>query len=147
MKIKLILMAIVIVTPLVLITCTAPAQPDSKAWVEVSCDEFSGNHHINQTIEVKVGETVTVNLCSNPSTGFRWSEDAQISNSAILRQEDHKFVGPESEPPPPPGTPGQEVWTFNALEQGSSEIRLEYSQPWEGGGKGEWACTINVIVK
>ena len=147
MKIKLILMAIVIVTPLILTTCTAPAQPDSKVWVEVSCDEFSKNHHINQAIEVKVGETFTVNLCSNPSTGFRWSEDAQISASAILRQEDHKFVGHESEPPPPPGTPGQEVWTFNALEQGSCEIRLEYSRPWEGGEKGEWACTINVIVK
>ncbi len=96
-------------------------------------------------LEVQVGETFEVKLCSNPTTGFQWSEEAQISAPAVLQQEDHNFIGPESEPPP--GTPGQEVWTFEALKQGSSEIYLEYSRPWEGGEKGEWTCTVNVIVK
>ena len=65
----------------------------------------------------------------------------------VLKQENHEFVGPESEPPPPPGTPGQEIWTFEALKQGSSIIYLEYSRPWEGGEKGEWTLTVDVIVK
>ena len=86
-------------------------------------------------------------LCSNPNTGFQWSEEAQISDSVILKQEDHKFIGPESKPLPPPGTPGQEIWNFKALKQGSSEVYLEYKRPWEGGEKGEWTCTINVTVK
>lgn len=147
MKIKPILTGIVTATVLLLAACAAPARPSSKAWVEVSCDEFYDNHHINQPLEVQAGETFTVNLCSNPTTGFQWSEEAQISAPAVLRQEDHKFIGPESEPPPPPGTPGQEVWTFKALKQGSSEVYLEYSRPWEGGERGEWTCTVNVVVK
>ena len=147
MKIRPFLTAIVIAAPLVLAACTAPAMPTSKAWVEVTCDEFYDNHHINTMLEVQAGETFTVNLCSNPSTGFEWSEEAKISDPAVLKLEDHEFIGPESEPPPPPGTPGQEVWTFNALSQGSSKIYLEYSRPWEGGEKGEWTCTVNVVVK
>ena len=147
MKIKSILTVAVLSTALLLAACAAPAQPASKAWVEVTCDEFYDNHHINQILEVKAGETFEVKLCSNPTTGFQWSEEAQISVPAVLKQEDHKFIGPESEPPPPPGTPGQEIWTFQALKQGSSEISLEYSQPWEGGEKGEWTCTVNVVVK
>jgi len=146
MKIRLLLTPIVFATLLVLAACAVPGQ---KSWVEVTCAEFYDNHHINTMppLEVQVGETFTVNLCSNPSTGFEWSEKAQISDPAVLKLEDHEFIGPESEPPPPPGTPGQEVWTFKTLSQGSSTIYLEYGRPWEGGEKGEWACTVNVVVK
>ena len=144
MKIKPILMVTAIAVSMFLVACAAPGQ---KAWVEVSCDEFNDNHDINQMLEVQSGEIFEVNLCSNPTTGFQWLEEAQISDSVVLKQEDHKFIGPESEPPPPPGTPGQEVWTFKALKKGSSTIYLEYSRPWEGGEKGEWTCTVNVIVK
>jgi len=147
MKIKPILMLTAIAVSMILVACAAPGQPGSKAWVEVSCDEFYDNHHINTMLEVQAGETFEVKLCSNPTTGFQWSEKAQISDAAVLKQEDHKFIGPESEPPPPPGTPGQEIWTFKALKQGSSEVYLEYSRPWEGGEKGEWTCTVNVVVK
>lgn len=144
MKIKPILMLTAISVSMLLAACAAPGQ---KAWVEVSCDEFNDNNHIDQTLEVQAGETFEVKLCSNPTTGFQWSEEAEISDPAVLQQEDHKFIGPESELPPPPGTPGQEVWTFKALNKGSSSIYLEYSRPWEGGEKGEWTCTVNVIVK
>ncbi len=144
MKIKPILMLTAVAVSMLLVACAAPGQ---KAWVEVSCDEFNNNQHVNQMLEVKSGETFEVKLCSNPTTGFQWSEETQISNTAITIQESHEFIGPESEPPPPPGTPGQEVWTFKALQKGSSTIYLEYSRPWEGGEQGEWTCTVNVVVK
>ncbi|MFC2033282.1 protease inhibitor I42 family protein [Chloroflexota bacterium] len=127
-----------------LVACTAPSQ---EAWVEVSCDEFYDNHNINTILEVQVGETFDVKLCSNPSTGFQWSEDSQISDTIVLKQESHEFIGPESEPPPPPGTPGQEIWSFKALKKGSSTIYLEYSRPWEGGEKSEWTLAVDVTVK
>jgi len=134
-------------TIVVSIFLAACAAPDQKARVEISCDEFNINHNIDQMLEVQAGETFEVKLCSNPTTGFQWSEEAQINNPAILKQVDHNFIGPESEQPPPPGTPGQETWTFKALQQGSGKIYFEYSRPWEGGEKGEWTCTIDVIVK
>ena len=144
MNIKSILMLTAIVVSILLVACAAPGQ---KAWVEVSSDEFNDNHHINQVLEVQTGGTFDVKLGSNPTTGFQWSEEAQISDTAITIQEGHEFIGPESEPPPPPGTPGQEVWTFKALKKGSSTIYLEYSRPWESGEQGEWTCTVNVVVK
>ena len=45
------------------------------------------------------------------------------------------------------GTPGQEVWTFEALKKGSSTVSLEYDRPWEGGEKGEWTFELTVVVK
>ena len=144
MKIKPILMLTAIIVSILLVACATPGQ---KAWVEVTSDEFNDNHHVNQILEVQTGETFEVRLGSNPTTGFQWSEEAQISDTGVTIQEGHEFIGPESEPPPPPGTPGQEVWTFKALKKGSSTIYLEYSRSWEGGEKGEWTCTVNVIVK
>ncbi|MFC1933333.1 protease inhibitor I42 family protein [Chloroflexota bacterium] len=132
---------------ILLVACTAADDQTSKACVEITCNEFSNNNHFNQALEVRTGETFEVKLCSNPTTGFQWSEDSQISDMTVLKQENHEFIGPESEPPPPPGTPGQEIWTFEALKQGSSIIYLEYSRPWEGGEKSEWTLTVDVTVK
>jgi len=144
MKAKLILICAVGVLSLFLFAC-APAP--KQASVEVSCDDFYQQQHISNEVAVAVGGTVTVTLCSNPTTGFIWSETAQISDQSVLQQTDHKLVMPESEPPPPPGTPGQEVWTFQALNKGTSTVSVEYSQPWEGGEKGEWTFVLTVTVK
>ena len=40
-----------------------------------------------------------------------------------------------------------QIKTFKVLKQGSSDLYLEYSRPLEGGEKGEWTCTVNVVVK
>ena len=132
---------------ILLIACDSADDQTSKAWAEITCEEFSNNNHLTQSLEVQAGETFELKLCSNPTTGFQWSEDSQISDTTVLKQENHEFFGRESELTPPPGTPGQEVWTFKALKQGSSTIYLEYSRPWEGGEKGEWTLTVNVLVK
>ena len=44
------------------------------------------------------------------------------------------------------GAAGVEIWTFEAVEKGTTEIQMEYSQPWEGGLKAEWTYTMTVIV-
>lgn len=147
MRKRPILTTLAMLLSMLLVVVTACSQPSYKAWVEVSCDEFYGQNHISQMLEVQAGETFAVKLCSNPSTGFEWLEEAQISNSAVVKQENYEFVSPESEPPPPPGTPGQAVWTFKALKEGSSTLQLEYSRPWEGGEKQEWTCIVEVVVK
>ena len=143
MKSKLILAWAMVAISLFLFACL----PASKqASVEVSCDDFMKNQHISGETEVSVDGSLTVVLCSNPTTGFLW-ETPQITDQTVLEQVDHKFVSPESEPPPPPGTPGQEVWTFKALKEGESTISIAYSRPWEGGEKGEWTYTLTVVVK
>jgi len=128
--------------------CLFACSPTPKqVSVDVSCDDFMKQQHISQEAEVAVDGSLTVTLCSNPTTGFQWVESAQISDQTVLQQTDHKWVVPESEPPPPPGTPSQQVWTFKALKKGTSTISMEYSRPWEGGEKGEWTFVLTVTVK
>ena len=145
MKLKPTLICAMVATSLCLFAC-APAK---QASVEVSCDDFMKLQHISKEVEVAVDGSLTVTLCSNPSTGFQWSESAQISDQTILQQTGHEFLPPEGEndQPPAPGTPGKEVWTFKALKKGTSTISLEYSRPWEGGEKGEWTFVLTVVVK
>jgi inhibitor of cysteine peptidase len=127
--------------------CAQPGEPPSGVSIGISCDDFIKQHHIVKEVEVLAGGLLTVTLCSNPTTGFKWSETAQISDQIVLEQVDHKFVLSQSEPPPPPGTPGQEIWTFQALKKGTSTVSTEYSRPWEGGEKGEWTFVMTVVVK
>ncbi|MFC1981753.1 protease inhibitor I42 family protein [Chloroflexota bacterium] len=83
---------------------------------------------------------------TNPTTGFQW-EEAQISNEAVLKQVDRRFISPERGTPPPPGTPGQDVWTFEAIQKRSSTVSIRYSRPWEGVEKGEWTFTLAAMFK
>ena len=145
MKSKLILMSVVIATSLFLLACS-PGATKQKS-VEVTCDDFTNNKHVSQEVEVAVDGSLTVTLCSNPTTGFQWSESAEISDKTVLEQVNHEFLSPESEPSPPPGTPGQEVWTFRSLKKGQSTVSMEYSRPWEGGEKAEWTFVLTVVVK
>ena len=150
MKSKLILMCAMVAISLSLFACSSASEQVS---VDASCDDFMKLHPdcaISREVEVAVGGSLTVTLCSNPTTGFQWSESAEISDQTVLEEVDHKFVSPGytgDKPPPPPGTPGKEVWTFKALKEGKSTISMEYSRPWEGGEKAAWTFVLTVVVK
>jgi inhibitor of cysteine peptidase len=143
MKLRLPLICIAIAALLFLSACT------SEMDVDVSCDDFMKQNNINKEIKVAVDDVFTVTLCSNPTTGFQW-DLPQITDQAVLQQIDHKFMSPSSGAPNkalPPGTPGQDIWTFRALEKGTSMISAEYSRPWEGGEKAAWTFDLTVVVK
>ena len=120
----------------------------SKGSIEIQCAEFAEYQHITAEIEAVVSDDFTITLCSNASTGFQWSEQADISNQDLIDQISHGFQGPpEEDQPPPPGAAGNEIWAFRALNEGNSSISLEYSQDWEGGDKATWTFVLNVLVK
>ncbi len=147
MRAKLILMCAMVAISLCLFACSPAAKQVS---VEASCDDFiklpPEERVISKEVEVAVDGSLRVTLCSNPSTGFQW-ESVKITDQSVLEQVDHKFVSPESESPPPPGTPGQEIWTFKALKKGTSTISIDYSRSWEGGEKAAWKFALTVVVK
>ena len=108
--------------------------------VEVTCDDFSKQQHITEEFHVSVADWFKVKL-RNPSADFPWSEKASISNDKIVQQTYHELL------PPVPRTPGQEVWTFKALEKGETSVSMEWSQPGEGGVGTEWTFALKVVVK
>jgi len=146
MKIKAVLTIGAMALALLLLACSSGPK---QTAVEISCDEFTNQKNITRQVEVGTGDTLTVTLCSNQSTGFAWPISAQISDLTILQQTDHKYVVPEAKGTTPPvtGAAGTEVWTFKALKKGTSTIDVEYSRPWEGGEKGEWTFRLTVVVK
>jgi len=140
MKSKLVLMCAMVATSLSLCACS-PA-------IDVSYDDFMNLQHISQEVEVAVDDSFTVTLGSNPaSTGFQWSESAQISDQTVLQQTAHELVPPTDGLLLSPGTPGKEIWTFQALKKGDSTVSMEYSQPWEGGEEATWTFNLTVTVK
>lgn len=143
MKSKILIPFIIAVISASLFACSPV--PEQQASIEVSCNDFSELNQISKEVEVAVGESFLVTLCSNPTTGFQWSEMAQIGDQAVLQQIDHKFVPPEETGVM--GAPGQEVWTFKALKKGTTSLYLEYSRPWDGDEKGEWTFNLTVVVK
>jgi inhibitor of cysteine peptidase len=150
MKTKLILLATMAVIVLGLGACSSTEEqlPPKQASVEVSIDGFMNVNAISREVEVAKGGTVTVILGSNQTTGFQWSEQAQINNTAILEQTSHKYVNPEAgSGTQTVGAAGKEEWTFRALQSGTTTVAMEYSRPWEGGEKGVWAFTLTVKVQ
>jgi predicted secreted protein len=83
----------------------------------------------NATLSVKTNEPFHITLSSNPSTGYEW-QVASVSNPDMVRFVDSQYIRPESELV---GAPGKQVLTFNALQEGSATIQLEYVRPWETG--------------
>ena len=108
-----------------------------------SCDAFDSQPHAVQTINIAAGDSFAVVLCSNPSTGFQWSELAQVSSPSVVQQMDHKFVSSEGAA----GAPGSEIWTFLVRKKGVSTVTFEYSQPWEGGEKNMWTLDLIIVAK
>jgi inhibitor of cysteine peptidase len=152
MKSKLI--AILVVIGLLLVASVACAKvegadgvpPNTHKNYEVTIDKFMKDKDITGTIEINKGDSLTLILGSNPSTGFSWTEKARIIDPGVIKQTRHEFVDPASENPLP-GAAGQEVWTFESVKAGTAKVSVEYSRPWEGGEKAEWTFELTVTVK
>lgn len=142
MKSRLIPICVMVALSLFLLACSPTAK---QGAVEISCDDFYEQNHISRAVEVATGDSFTVTLCSNQTTGFSWSEQAQIGDQTLLQQTGHEFISPGEKGLL--GAAGEEVWTFQALNKGEATVSMEYSRPWEGGEKGTWTFNLTVVVK
>jgi len=112
--------------------------------LEVSYDDFQAGNHISREVTVGTGDRLKVTLGSNATTGYQWSENAEIEDTAVLEQLNHKSVAPGGKGKKAVGAAGMEEWTFRVLQEGTTTISMDYGQPWEGGEKGAWTFTLTV---
>jgi len=140
MKLRIIPILAMLILAMLLVACT----PTTGTSVSVTCDDFNTQPNASKQLAVDAGNTFTVSLCSNATTGFKWSESAQISDPTVVQQTGHEFVSPQNTGIV--GAPSSEVWTFKALKRGTSTINMEYSRSWEGGEKGVWTFNLTVTV-
>ena len=140
MKLRIVVIISLLILILPILSCIVTSH---DTYVDISCDEFADNPtNMQNDFKIEIGDKIYVELCSNPTTGFEWSYE--MSGDAALQEEDHDFEEPEVNLP---GAAGKETWTFEATKEGETTINMEYSQPWQGGMKGEWMYKINVIVE
>ncbi|MEQ8175435.1 MAG: protease inhibitor I42 family protein [Syntrophomonadaceae bacterium] len=76
-----------------------------------------------------VGKSFVLSLASNPTTGFEWALSDTMDKS-IVSMVNHDYKS-DSAPEGWTGVGGTDYWTFKALKNGVTEIKLVYARPWE----------------
>lgn len=141
---RMLWMVLVIGMALTLPGCARADKPAPQSTtVEVSYDDLLNQKNISRQVSLAAGDTLRVVLASNPSTGYQWQAQADISDTAVLSQASHQTVAPTDAKP---GAAGTEVWTFDALKAGTATLTTTYGQPWPGGTRDAWTFTAEVTV-
>ncbi|MFN2155296.1 MAG: protease inhibitor I42 family protein [Anaerolineae bacterium] len=95
-------------------------------------------------IEMQQGQTLVVSLESNPSTGYRW-ERAPVEDEILQQAGEPEFrQGGRSGLV---GTPGQQIFRFQAAATGTTRLDLVYHRPWEQEAKPEGIFSVTVVVR
>lgn len=148
-RITFLVLAIILLLPLVAFGCDGESGNGAgSATIQLSCDDFAAQNHITRSVTVAKSGSLTVVLCSNPSTGFQWAENATISATSVIRQTSHDYeAGQANSEEMITGAPGQDTWVFTPQKTGPATISFTYGRPWEDGEKDVWTLTVNVTVE
>jgi len=93
-----------------------------------------------RSIELKVGESFTVVLEGNPTTGYSWQVEGVDEAILSVGEPDYKSDSDLV------GSGGTFTFTFTALSAGESQVRLGYSRPWESVAPLQ-SFTLNVTAR
>ena len=145
MKEVIILTCASLIMSLGLMACSQTTELPKEITYEATYEDFVEGESIKWIANAGVGDTIVMTLGSSPTTGFEWSDTAQISDPEISKQVDHKSA--PAEQTGALGTSGKDVWTFKTLRVGTTEISMDYSRPWEGGEKEEWTFVATITVE
>jgi inhibitor of cysteine peptidase len=95
-----------------------------------------------EEVQVDPADRFEVQLESNPTTGYSWVLDEE-STGGVISLEDDEFVEPDSDLV---GAPGTQVFTFEAVESGTTTLRLEYVRPFEDDPVAEQTMELVIEV-
>ena len=121
------------------------------AAVLCSCSLFSGPRHYDltekdsgRTVHLDKGDTFTVLLDSNPTTGYLWKLGTPPYDENVMIMRGDRYIQPEEQLC---GAPGKRSLTFLAEGSGRTGLRLIYVRPWEKNQPPAKEFNLMVIVK
>lgn len=117
MKKCLFIFLVVLMTASMLIGCAGEKAAEGKVY---------GKENTN--ITVNAGETFTVKLDENPTTGYQWSYAVSDENVVALSKDEYAADRTAGDIE---GAGGQRVLTFKALSKGTAAIDMVYERSWE----------------
>ena len=94
-----------------------------------------------KTINLENGETFSLKLRENPSTGYSWQLNLS-QGLDILSDEYAQGPAPEGYT----GVPGTHQWEIKAIAEGSQQVKGIYKRPWENETGTEDKFILNVEV-
>ena len=74
--------------------------------------------------KVRVGETFEIRLDANPSTGFAWQVSCDANSLKLVNKTFDRASNSM-------GAGGTDVWKFEALRAGNSNLTFELRRSWE----------------
>lgn len=104
--------------------------------------EIEEDSSANKDISITVGQKFIITLKSNPTTGYGWypiyDERMIVLNSKNYHEDkldnDKNIVG----------RGGTEIFTFQGIKVGKTDIKMEYKRPWETSAIDEKNYTIDI---
>ncbi len=130
---------------------SADQKPTGKPiTITISEDDFRRNNaHPSKEVTLAPGDTLVIELGSNPTTGYRWTEKPANSSPKVLKQAKHEYIqrgGKDPNGKPILGAGGVETWIFRAAKSGKVTLGFSYGRPWQGGEKGTWTLKVSAKV-
>ena len=112
-------------------------------------DPQKGCHHMvlltekdnGATIDIRAGESITINLPENATTGYRWAIDHYDQKCLEATATEPHYAANAV------GSGGQVAFTFVGRKKGSGEIVLKHWRHWEGDLSitGSFRLRLNVL--
>jgi len=81
-----------------------------------------------RSVDVPVGEVVTITLAGNPTTGYAW-ELVDVDRAVLAPDPEPAYVADSQLP----GAGGKYTFRLGASAVGTSAVTLVYRRPWEEG--------------
>lgn len=72
-----------------------------------------------------VGDTLTIKLTSNPSTGFSWAKPEPVAHLSLVSSRSERGSSTQ------PGASGFQIFTYEATRPGDATLALNYLRPFE----------------
>lgn len=92
-----------------------------------------------QTVSIAKGETLTVKLAGNPTTGYQWTV---AQNDADFLQPQDPIYEPDSSAI---GSGGTYFFRFTALKPGTASLRMTYRRSWEPAPIETFTLAVDIL--
>jgi len=93
-------------------------------------------------ITLAVGDTATIRLAANPTTGYQWEPSAAPDEAVIRVVSDHYEAADSNVV----GSGGTQDIVIEGTGAGTTTFELRYVRPWEDGGAAAETATFEVTV-
>lgn len=122
---------------LITLILAACARQTPQPPVEVMITE----QPVEQSVGLEVGNILEVVLPANPSTGYRW--EVGLYNHSVLKQVgEPEFIQTSTNL----GAEEDQVFHFEAIDTGETELKFEYRQPYEPEAEVQKTFSASVTV-